>query len=151
MRYLAVDLGDKRTGLAVGDAILRVPSPAGVLEIPAARRDGADLIDALASAARTHGAAALVVGLPMNMDGTEGPRAKVVRALAARLAAQAHLPLHLQDERLSSAQADWQMARTGLTRGQKKAKRDALAAAAILKDFLDTLPSLPTVPPAPPA
>lgn len=140
MRYLAIDLGDKRTGLAVGDAILRVASPVDVLEVPAARRAGADLIDALCASAREHGASALVVGLPMNMDGTEGPRAKVVRALAARLSAHASLPLHFQDERLSSAQADWQMARSGLSRGQKKAKRDALAAAAILKDFLDTLP-----------
>lgn len=139
MRFLAIDLGDKRTGLAVGDSVLRIASPAGVLEVPAARRGGEDLLDALHAAVSEHAPSALVVGLPVNMDGTEGPRAKAVRTLAARLAQRTRLPVHFQDERLSSAVADWQMARSGLTRGQKKARRDALAAATILADFLRRL------------
>lgn len=150
MRFLCIDLGDKRTGLALGDDLLRIASPLDVLEIPIAADAGNALLAALVAAARDHAAGALVVGLPINMDGSEGPRAKSVRALAQRIADDARLPLHFQDERLTSADADWQMARSGLTRGQKKARRDALAAAAILRDFLAALPA-PTAPPAPPS
>ena len=135
-RILCIDLGDKRTGLAVGDTIMRIASPAGVIEVPTVERDGAALIEALSRAVREHGATALLVGLPLNMDGTEGPRAKLVRVFAARVSAACGLPVEFQDERLTSASADWQMARSGMTRGQKKAKRDALAAAAILSDYL---------------
>lgn len=136
MRYLCIDLGDKRTGLALGDTQTGLVSPGDVLEVPRTRRDGAELIEALARAAHDSGASALVVGLPINMDGTEGPRAKLVRAVADRLAGSTGLPIHFQDERLSTAAADWQMARSGMTRGEKKQRRDALAAAQILGDFL---------------
>lgn len=139
MRYLCIDLGDKRTGLALGDTVTGLVSPGGVIEVPRSRADGAELLSALAHAAAESGAAALVVGLPMNMDGTEGPRAKIVRAVAAQLGTRTGLPVHFQDERLTTAAADWQMARTGLTRGQKKQRRDALAAAEILRDFLASL------------
>ena len=138
MRFLAIDLGDKRTGLALADDQTRIASPLSVIDVPADRRDA--LIDALDDAAHKHEADALVIGLPLNMDGTEGPRAAVVRDLAGAIAARIHLPLHLHDERLSSADADWSMARTGMTHKQKKARRDALAAAAILKDFLEAHP-----------
>lgn len=131
MRFLAIDLGDKRTGLAVGDDDLRIPSPLRVIE-----RSGEALLDDIARAISDHNPDALVMGLPLNMDGTEGPRAKIVRAFAERLASRTHLPVHFHDERLSSDAADWQMAGAGLTRGQKKQRRDALAAAAILRDFL---------------
>lgn len=137
MRYLGIDLGDKRTGLALGDTILFLAAPLDVVEVPVSRREGEDLLDHLARVIREHAPAGLVVGLPLNMDGSLGPRAKLVEALAKRLGERTRVPVHMQDERLSSAQADWQMARTGLTRQQKKARRDALAAAAILQDFLN--------------
>ena len=66
------------------------------------------------------------------------------RALADRLRTQLQLPVHLADERLTSAAADTQMARTGLTHRQKKQRRDSLAAAAILRDFLDKTDPSPT-------
>ncbi len=136
MRFLCIDLGEKRTGLALGDALTRMAGPLDVIELPLARNDGAAVIEQIALAAKEADACALVIGLPLNMDGTEGPRSKRTRVLAARIAATTSLPIHFQDERLSTVRADWTMARTGLTRGQKKAKRDALAAAAILTDFL---------------
>ncbi|MBA4029005.1 MAG: Holliday junction resolvase RuvX [Planctomyces sp.] len=139
MRLMAIDLGDKRTGLAVGDTVTGLVSPAGALLVPIARRGGADLLGAIAQAVDRHGPARLVVGLPLNMDGTEGPRAKAVRAFAQRLASATGLEVDLRDERLTSADADWAMARSGLTHGQKKSRRDALAAAAILRDHLATL------------
>lgn len=145
MRFLAIDLGDKRTGLAVADSITRIVSPLGVIEVPVTERDGQALIDAINKAIADqfspHAAAALVVGLPLNMDGTEGPRAKQVRAFIARLEAalSPRRPIHFQDERLTSAAADWQMARSGKTHKEKKQLRDALAAAELLRDFLDAL------------
>ncbi len=131
MRFLAIDLGDKRTGLAVGDDEVGIASPVRVIEAA-----GEAVVAEVARAAGEHGADALVIGLPLNMDGSEGPRAGTVRAMARRIGEAARLPVHFQDERLSSDAADWQMSRSGLTRGGKKKRRDALAAAAILRDFL---------------
>lgn len=147
MRYLCIDLGDKRTGLAVGDVVTRIVSPLDVLEVPVEVRAGEALMEALLGAIREHigeskyAKGELVVGLPLNMDSSEGPRAKTVRAFAARLQERSGRVIHFQDERLSSADADWQMAQSGLTHKQKKQRRDALAACAILKDFLNALPS----------
>lgn len=135
MRYLAIDLGDKRTGLAVGDNITGLASPAGTIEKPI--NPGEELLAGIDAAIDEFGADALVFGLPLNMDDSEGPRAKIVRAFAQRVAERTGLTIEFQDERLTSAEADWSMARTGMTRGQKKGKRDALAAAAILRDFLE--------------
>jgi putative holliday junction resolvase len=143
MRYVAIDLGDKRTGLAIGDTITGVVTPLDVLEVPVAVRGGEALLEALAKAVEAQlgvGAASakagLVVGLPINMDDSEGPRAKQVRAFAGRIAAKTGFVVEFQDERLTSAEADWSMARSGMTRQEKKQRRDALAAATILRDFL---------------
>ena len=136
VRYLAIDLGDKRTGLAVGDATTGLSLPAGVLEVPIKANGGAMLLDALAKVIAEHAPNALVLGLALNMDGSEGPRAKLCRGWGEKLHARVKLPVHYQDERLTSAAADWQMARSGMTHGQKKAKRDAIAAAELLADFL---------------
>lgn len=143
MRYLAIDLGDKRTGLAIGDSVTTVVAPAGLIEMAIGERAGESLLDALCAAIEDRVGAAskadLVFGLPLNMDGTEGPRARLVREFAARLGARTGRTVHFQDERLTSSEADWSMARSGLTRGQKKQRRDQLAAAAILRDFLARL------------
>lgn len=143
MRYLCIDLGDKRTGLAIGDAQTRLVTPLDVLEVPLTQRAGEALLDALAQAVGAQLGSApgeLVLGLPLNMDDSEGPRAKLVREFAARLASRCTREIRFQDERLSSAAADWSMARSGMTRAEKKQRRDALAAAAILTDFLESLP-----------
>lgn len=141
LRYLALDVGDKRTGLAIGDDELRLAVPLDVIELPLAGADGgARLIDTLVQRLRAEGAGAVVIGLPLNMDGTEGPQARKVRALGDQLIARAAIAAHYQDERLTTDEAHWDMAGTGLSHAQKKARRDALAAAAILRDFLATLP-----------
>jgi putative Holliday junction resolvase len=140
VRYLSIDLGDKRTGLAVGDDITRLATPVEIIELPREQHDGRALLDAIARAIDEHLGPAdqLVLGLPLNMDDTEGPRARLVRAFAVRLAERTGRTIHLHDERLSSVQADWDMGQSGLTHKQKKARRDALAAAAVLRDFLAT-------------
>ena len=132
MRYLAVDLGAKRTGLAAGDDVLRLVQPVEVIEVPR----GPALEAALARAIDRHGPDALVVGLPLNMDGGEGAAAADARAFGAALAARTGLTVHFHDERLSSFEADQRMARSGRTHREKKQLRDALAACAILEAFL---------------
>jgi putative Holliday junction resolvase len=132
-RYLAIDLGDKRTGLAVGDDVTGIASPVDVIE---ATTDALRL-DAVAAAIDEHGPDELVLGLPLNMDGSEGPRAKLTRAFASQLHERFALPVHLADERQTSERANQQMARSGLTHGQKKRRRDALAAAVMLQAFLE--------------
>lgn len=139
MRYICFDLGDKRTGVAVGDAETRIVSPIDQIEVSISADNGNALLDAIDRAVKEHlgaGRGEIVVGLPLNMDGTEGPRAIAARATAARIAARTSRRVHLFDERLTSAEADWSMAGSGLTHGQKKQRRDALAAAAILRGFL---------------
>ena len=139
MRALSIDLGDKRTGLALGDSITGIASPAGVLEIPIDRAGGDELLDALTKRVDDELSASdtLVLGLPLNMDGTEGLRAKLVRAFARRLAERTRRDVVLVDERKTSQAADERMARSGLTHGQKKARRDAIAAAEILRALLE--------------
>lgn len=132
MRYLAVDLGAKRTGLAAGDDVVGLVQPVEVLSVPR----GPALLDALARAVERHGPDALVIGLPLNMDGTEGGATADVRAFGAALAGRVELPVHFHDERLSSFEADQRMARSGRTHRGKRALRDALAACAILEAFL---------------
>jgi len=132
MRYLAVDLGAKRTGLAAGDDVLRIVQPVEVLQVPR----GPALMDALAKAVDRHGPDALVVGLPINMDGTEGAAAKDVREFGAALGARLGIAVHFHDERLSSFEADQRMAQSGRTHREKKELRDALAACAILEAYL---------------
>jgi putative holliday junction resolvase len=142
MRYLALDLGDKRTGVAVGDAVTGMTAPVDVLEVPVADGGGEALLRAIDRVVEDHlgpagrGSGEIVIGLPLNMDGSEGPRARIARAFADRVQERTGRTVHMQDERLTSAAADWAMARSGLTRKQKKERRDALAAAAVLQDFL---------------
>lgn len=133
MRYLAIDFGDRRTGLAVGDDGSGIVSPLYVIDT----RSPIERDRQLAIAVRDEQPDALVVGLPLNMDGSEGGVAKKMRQLAAAWGERFGLPVVMHDERLSSVAADEQMARSGLTRGQKKQRRDALAAAAILRRFLE--------------
>jgi putative Holliday junction resolvase len=133
MRYLAIDLGEKRTGLALGDDETGLVSPAGMLNQPL----GPAMIAALQRTIEQTGPGAVVVGLPLNMDGTEGPKAKAARAFGDALARQTGMPVHYQDERLSSFAAEQRMAQSGRTHKQKKQLRDALAAAEVLRDFLE--------------
>ncbi len=133
MRYLAIDLGEKRTGLAVGDDVTGIASPLDVIQTAGSE----ERFKQIERAIDDQGPDALVVGVPLNMDGSIGPGAKKSQAFGDELGKRFGLPVHLFDERLTSAAADEQMAQSGLTHGQKKARRDALAAAAILRGFLE--------------
>jgi len=107
-----------------------------VIECPA--KDRERLINEIRKDVSESGATELVLGLPLDMDtGNEGPMAKKIHVFGEALAEATSLPLHYVDERLTSAEADWQMAQTGFTHKQKKARRDALAAANILRTYLN--------------
>ncbi|MEM6459401.1 MAG: Holliday junction resolvase RuvX [Planctomycetota bacterium] len=134
MRYLSIDFGAKRTGLAVGDAGSGIASPVGVI-----RTGGAEeRLRQIGRVIAEHEPGALVVGVPLGADGSAGPAAGVSRAFGETLRQRFGLPVFEADERLTSADADERMARSGLTHGQKKARRDALAAAAILQRFFES-------------
>jgi len=133
VRTLGLDIGDRRVGIAVSDATGTVAGPHGVY----VRRSPAADVAHLAELARDVGAAAIVAGLPLNMDGTEGEQARKVRELAEAVAAAAGLPLHYVDERLTSAEAERAMVEGGLSRRRRKGQADALAAVLILQAWLD--------------
>jgi putative Holliday junction resolvase len=132
MRYLAIDYGVKRTGLAVGDDLTGQAGPVGMIEADSPGK----LLRGLRDAIDEYDPDELVVGIPLNMDGTIGEPAKKIEALCQLLEQHTHLTVHRVDERLTTYEADELMKASGLTRGQKKDRRDALAAAAILRDFL---------------
>jgi putative Holliday junction resolvase len=135
MRYLAIDLGDKRTGIAVGDDETGLASPVATLPVAA----GPALLQAVLNEITRHAPDALVLGLPVSMDGSEGSRARLTRAFGVELEAATEQPLFYQDERLTSYAADKRLADSGRTHKQKKKARDALAAVEILEDFLRAL------------
>lgn len=131
MRYLAIDHGGKRTGLAVCDASETIASP---LEVLATAGDLADRISAVVRREEIEG---IVIGLPLNMDGSEGDAVKKVRKFGEQLEEQVDIPIEYHDERLSSFDAESRFIGVELTRKKKKKRLDAVAAAAILEAFLE--------------
>jgi len=144
MRTLAIDLGSRRVGLALSDAGGKFATPYDVLEVSSPEDAMRQVIEVVAK----EGVERLVVGIPLNMDGTIGAAARSAADWARALSAKADKPLVLVDERLSSFDAEQQLInrkRGGekITRATKKQKLDALAAASFLQEYLDgKLPSL---------
>ena len=129
--WLGIDHGTRRIGIAVGDTTAAIATP---LEVIAAEPES-EAIATIGRLANKFHAGGLVVGWPLNMDDTEGPQAKLCRDLARRLAADLKLDVRMWDERLSSFAADQALAGK-FTRKKKRARQDAVAAAAFLQDFL---------------
>ncbi len=132
---LALDLSKRRIGVAGSDHERRLATPIATLDRAGPARDG----ERLARLARTRQAVGLVVGLPINMDGSEGAAAKAARADAARLAAALGLPALLQDERLSTFAVEDAIAEGRLPRPRKGQPVDHYAAMVILEDALRAL------------
>lgn len=133
MKILAVDYGDVRTGLAICDEMEILASPLGVIT----QRQQALVAEAVAAQAAAQGAAAIVVGYPLNMDGSAGERALKCRELAALLEKETGLPVQLWDERCTTVIAHKALNVTN-TRGKKRKKViDQVAAVMILQSFLE--------------
>ncbi len=130
MKVLAVDPGEKRTGLAISAGPIAVALP--TLKM---KGDGKDA-DRLAKIARDAEAARIIVGLPLNMDGSEGPRAKVARHFAEDLRAATDVPVEMWDERLSTAEGEARLREAGLDRRELSKRSDAAAAIVILESYL---------------
>ena len=132
MAIAALDLGARRIGIAVTDADGLSAHPLGTIE----RRTFAADVEAIRHALGSRKIDCLVVGLPVNMDGTEGPMARHARNVAARLGEALGLAVKLQDERLSSFEAEKRLGNLG-RRGKNKHAIDAVAAAVILETYLE--------------
>lgn len=131
-RWLGVDFGTRRIGLAVGDSDGRVVSPLEQLD---ARGTGVQQVfDRIKILAENYGAVGVVVGWPINADGSRGRQAEIALEFAAELARRTGLDVRLWNERLTSFEADFRL-RGLLTRGKKRRRKDSLAAASILDDF----------------
>jgi putative Holliday junction resolvase len=134
-RLLGIDLGTKTLGLALSDVERRIASPLATLERSKFTAD-AKKIQALVA---RFGIGAIVFGLPLNMDGSEGPRAQATRAFARNLAAHIRLPTLFWDERLSTAAVNRMLIDFDTSRRRRAALVDKMAAAYILQGFLEAL------------
>jgi putative holliday junction resolvase len=143
-RYLGVDLGTRRIGLALADSGTGVVSPLKLLQ---ARPTPGNNAAAIVEVAEEYDAGAIIIGLPLNMDGTEGPQAALSRSLeqavrnllderGVRTSAGQPLSVHVHDERLTSHAADKRLVDRDLTRKKKKARHDAVAAQILLESYL---------------
>ena len=134
MRALALDLGDRRIGVAVSDADERVASPVTVLE---RTRDRQRLHRQIAELVVEWDVAILVVGLPLSLDGRTGPAAAKVEAEAAELGKVVGVPIELHDERLSTVTAERMLKERDLDGRARRKVVDMVAASVILQDWLD--------------
>jgi putative holliday junction resolvase len=139
---IGLDLGSKTIGVAASDPDRRLAAPVETLARKRFHLDAGRLLE-LAGERRAVG---IVLGLPVNMDGTEGPRAQSTRAFARNLARLTALPIALWDERLSTAAVERALIAADASRAKRKAVIDQHAAAYILQGALDRLAGLVTMP-----
>jgi len=130
MRYLAIDYGSKRTGLAICDAAESVASPLNVI------LGQKELLKKIAAVVQKEDVEAIVVGLPLNMDDSESAQTRLVRKFVERLRQYIGVQVYLQDERLTSFSAEEKLASAELKKAQIRKRSDAVAAAEILEAFL---------------
>lgn len=132
MRILAVDFGDARTGLAICDREEMLASPVGIIH----ERNFERTLQKVACAAAEQGAGQVIVGNPLNMNGTQGPRSQLCKEFAQKLQERTGLPVRLWDERSTTVSAIGYLNMTD-TRGKKRKEvLDAVAATIILESYL---------------
>ena len=139
-RLLGLDLGEKTIGLALSDTKLTVATPFKTLKRGKFKADGTMLLGLIAE----HGIGGMIVGLPLNMDGSEGPSAQSARAFARNFVGLSDCPVVLVDERLSTAAVTRTLLEADASRRRRADVVDKMAAAYILQGALDQLrnPSL---------
>ena len=132
MRIAALDVGDARIGVAVSDELGITAQGIGVVERVGGKRD----LEALAHMLGPYTPERVVVGLPLNMNGTEGPQAARVRAFADKVAAHLGVPIEYQDERLTTVAAERILLEGDLSRRRRRELVDRVAASLILEGYL---------------
>lgn len=134
MKVIGVDLGSRRIGVATSDRSGLIASPLTVLQrAQSQRRDHEEL----ARIVREEEAQAVVVGLPLNMDGTEGRAAQAARREVERMTTVIDVPIHVHDERRTTVQADHVLMEKRLNAQERRQVVDKVAAAVILQSWLD--------------
>jgi putative Holliday junction resolvase len=136
MPIAAIDLGRRRIGVAVTDAASMGAHPVGIVERRALKKD----LKAIAAMLGDRRVNTFVVGLPINMDGSEGPAAVSARKFAAHLAESLHVTVEMFDERLTSFEARERLADMPARKGARKTGLDALAAVVILEGWMQANP-----------
>lgn len=138
-------MGERRIGVAISDATCTLARPVGVLRPSSLEADALRLVAAEIARLRGEedGVATLVIGLPRRLDGSPNDMTSKVQAFATRVGAETQLPVVLQDERLSSREAESRLAEREKDWRVRKERLDAAAAAVILQDYLDTRPGRP--------
>lgn len=134
-RLLGLDVGTKTIGMALSDTTLLVATPLDTIRRTRFRDDAKRLVAEI----ERHGVGGIVVGLPISLDGSEGPRAQGVRQFARNLLAQIDRPLAFWDERMSTAAVEREMIAADLSRKRRAEIIDKVAAAYILQGLLDRL------------
>jgi putative Holliday junction resolvase len=133
MRFLGLDVGDKRIGIAVSDYGALIASPRETLERKGTRKDVAYLLDF----ARREEISEIVAGMPWNLDGSTGPQAEKVLRFVEALRAETDIPVHIWDERLSTVGAERALIEADVSRAKRRGAVDRVAAALILQSYLD--------------
>ncbi len=135
MRYLCLDPGRKRIGVAVSDETGLIASPVGVIQVGDGGR--AQVLQQVLRYIEQEEAGKLIIGLHLHMNGDEGIEAGRAREFARQLGRLTKIPIDFMDERLTSVEADRLMQEAGIKRDKRKARIDARAAAIILQTYLD--------------
>lgn len=133
MMILALDVGEKRIGVALSDESELLASPRGVIQ----RRSTAQALEAVARAVEETSAGLVVVGLPISFDGQLHAQARRIQGFAGRLRARLRVPVVFADETLSSVRAEEQLRAAGVRPERIRERLDAAAAAVILQEYLD--------------
>jgi len=141
-RLIGIDLGTKTIGLALSDVERRLASPLETIRCATFTKDAARLLEL----AEKHGAAAFVIGLPLNMDGSEGPRVQSTRAFVRNLGMKTERPFIYWDERLSTVAVTRDLIAQDASRAKRAEVVDRMAAAFILQGALDRLSHLEMFP-----
>ena len=137
-RLLGLDLGTKTIGLALSDISRTVATPLDTIKRTKFTKDAECLLEIC----EEHSVAALIIGLPLNLDGSEGPRAQATRAFARNLAGKTRLPLAFWDERLSTVAVERTLLEADASRKRRSEVIDKMAAAFILQGALDRLANI---------
>jgi len=132
-RVLALDVGGRRVGVAMSDSQSMLASPLTTLNAKPRER----LLTNIVALVHEHGVDTIVVGLPLTMEGTVGPQARLVQSFAAELEHALGQQVHLFDERFTSVVAEQMMRDLGVKPARRKERIDEVAASIILQDYLD--------------
>ena len=132
MKIMAIDYGDARTGVAISDLMCSIVGSSTV--VPSRNRDKA--VADIVRLCKDHNVGVIVVGLPRNMDGSEGPRAELCRAFAERLREATGLPVDMWDERRTTVEAHNILSQHNYHGKKRKDTVDAVAASLILEGYL---------------